>query len=36
VSIDEFFTQAITLPGWAFAFDGSHAPRELAVTLEEV
>jgi hypothetical protein len=36
VSIDEFFTQAITLPGWAYALDGSHAPRELAVTLEEV
>jgi hypothetical protein len=36
MSIDEFFAQAINLPGWAFALRGSQAPRELVVTLEEV
>ena len=32
----EFFTEAVALPGWAWALAGRQAPRDLAITLEEV
>jgi hypothetical protein len=31
-----FFAEAVALPGWAWALDGSPAPRALEVTLELV
>lgn len=34
--LDEFFTEASALGGWAWALDGAQAPRSLAITLDEV
>lgn len=36
MTLDEFFTQAIALPGLAFALGRSQAPHDLVVMLEEV
>jgi hypothetical protein len=35
-TLDEFFTDVVALPGWAWALKGSAAPTDLAITLEEV
>lgn len=35
-TLDEFFAEAVALPGWAWALDGSQAPRDLKITLAEV
>jgi hypothetical protein len=35
-TLDEFFTDAVALPGWAWALTGSAAPQDLAITLEEL
>jgi hypothetical protein len=35
-TLDEFFTDAVVLPGWAWALDGVQAPQDLAITLDEI
>lgn len=34
--LDEFFAEAVALPGWAWALAGARAPRDLAITLGEI
>lgn len=34
--LDDFFTQALVLPGWAWALTGTEAPQRLAIELEQV
>ena len=36
MTLEEFFVEVAALPGWAWALTGSQAPRDLAITLEEV
>jgi hypothetical protein len=36
MDLDDFFAEAVTLPGWAWALSGSQAPRDLAITFDEV
>lgn len=36
MSLDEFFAEVATRGGWAWALTGSQAPRDLAITFEEV
>ena len=36
MDLDDFFAEAVTLPGWAWALSGSQAPRELVITFDEV
>lgn len=36
MTLDEFFGEVAALPGWAWALTGSQAPRDLAITFEEV
>ncbi|GIE24308.1 hypothetical protein Ahu01nite_074100 [Winogradskya humida] len=33
---DEFFADAMALPGWAWALEGRETPRELTIALTEV
>lgn len=35
-TLDDFFAGVAALPGWAWALTGSQAPRDLAITLDEV
>ncbi|OJF15430.1 hypothetical protein BG844_04785 [Couchioplanes caeruleus subsp. caeruleus] len=35
-TLDEFFTEAVALPGWAWALDRSHTPKDLKIALTEV
>jgi hypothetical protein len=35
-TLDEFFTDAVALPGWAWALKCSTAPQDLAITFEEL
>jgi hypothetical protein len=35
-TLDEFFADAVELPGWAWALRGSETPTGLAITLAEV
>jgi hypothetical protein len=34
--LDEFFAEAVVLPGWAWALAGKQAPRDLAITLAKI
>ncbi len=36
MDLDDFFAEAVTLPGWAWALSGSQAPRDLVITFDEV
>jgi hypothetical protein len=36
MDLDDFFAEAVTLPGWAWALGGSQAPRDLVITFDEV
>ncbi|NIK55722.1 hypothetical protein [Kribbella shirazensis] len=36
LTLDQFFAEAVALPGWAWALGSLKAPRDLAITLEEV
>ncbi|XVV14871.1 hypothetical protein ACQP2X_11220 [Actinoplanes sp. CA-131856] len=35
-TLDEFFTEAVALPGWAWATAGTRAPRDLEIVLDEI
>jgi hypothetical protein len=35
-ALDEFFAQAVALPGWAWALGGTQTPTDLAITLDEI
>ena len=35
-TLDEFFAEAVVLPGWAWALDGVQAPQDLAIILDGV
>jgi hypothetical protein len=35
-TLDEFFAEAVELPGWAWALEGGQPPQDLAVTLEQI
>jgi hypothetical protein len=35
-TLDEFFAEVPFLPGWEWALEGVQAPRDLAITLEEI
>ena len=35
-TLDEFFDEAVALPGWAWALDGHRTPRDLEIALTEV
>ena len=35
-TLDEFFAEAVVLPGWAWALASKQAPRDLAITLEKI
>lgn len=35
-TLDEFFTEAFALPGWAWALDHSETPRDLEIALSQV
>jgi hypothetical protein len=34
--LDEFFAEAVALPGWTWALGSSQAPRDLVITLEQI
>jgi hypothetical protein len=36
MTLDEFFAQVAALPGWRWALNGVHAPRDLVITLGEI
>ncbi|SNT29748.1 hypothetical protein SAMN05421812_104328 [Asanoa hainanensis] len=35
-SLDDFFAEALALPGWAWALAGVRAPRQLTIELERI
>jgi hypothetical protein len=35
-TLDEFFADAVVLPGWAWALDGVQVPQDLAITIDEI
>jgi len=35
-ALDEFFDEAVTLPGWAWALGGARAPREVVIRLDQI
>ena len=36
MAIDDFFADAMALPGWAWALTAARAPKDLEITIEEV
>ena len=36
MALDDFFAEALALPGWAWALTGRQAPRHLTIRLEQV
>ncbi len=36
MTLEEFFPEAVALPGWAWALSSLQAPRDLTITFEQV
>jgi hypothetical protein len=35
-TLDEFFDEAVALPGWAWALNGTQEPRDIVITLDQI